>query len=173
MELRFEIADDEVYELLRKVIAMYPDDQHLQRLYGASFLIFFDLKKRVQNDRIVLGRISKTNDLQRLLTIGESDTGQGFDYIIYLDKIAWGIAEENSQEDRIRLLRHELRHTKVVNNDDDGTTKYLIRDHTITDFYEEVELNQDDPRWGERLAQSTESEYERIANKQQQRTLPL
>jgi hypothetical protein len=37
---------------------------------------------------------------------------------------------------------------------------YKLVDHSILDFYEEVEMNQSDPRWRERVAILTEDIYE-------------
>ena len=60
-------------------------------------------------------------------------------------------------EDKKRLVRHELKHTDV---DFDATTPYKVRGHTIEDFYSEVSLNEDDPRWAERAGLATLSAYE-------------
>ena len=40
---------------------------------------------------------------------------------------------------------------------------YKLLDHSITDFYEEVELNKDDPRWRERVATVVADIYEQQA----------
>jgi hypothetical protein len=37
---------------------------------------------------------------------------------------------------------------------------HRLIDHSITDFYEEVDLNKDDPRWRERIATITADIYE-------------
>jgi hypothetical protein len=39
---------------------------------------------------------------------------------------------------------------------------YGLRDHTITDFYEEVALNSEDPQWRGRLADMTVEIYQQM-----------
>jgi hypothetical protein len=80
--------------------------------------------------------------------------------VIFLDKKAWEVANE---EDRYRLLRHELRHTKV---NVDSKSPYQIRKHTLEDFYSEVQLNQDRPRWAEDLAIRAKIAYENEGNEE-------
>ena len=55
--------------------------------------------------------------------------------------------------DKIRLLRHELRHIYV--DTDSERNPYKLVDHDVTDFAEEIALNTDDTRWAERLGDLT------------------
>ena len=148
MASRFEAVTQGVYDMFREVKA-----EHFPELRNAGILILFDKKKRQSGGKIVLGRIQKANELIRKLTDHEIE--DGYDYIMYLDKKAW---EHSADEDRIRLLRHELRHTFV--DFDSSTTPYKLQGHTIEDFHEEVELNRDDPRWRDRMAEVVFSVYE-------------
>ena len=135
MDIRFEEVTGHVYEILNQV-----REQYFLELANANILPIFDTKKRVSKGKVVLASIRKVNDLQRFLTINESGSLDGFDYLIVIDKHAWDIAED---VDRVRLLRHELSHTVV----DDSDKPFKLRGHSLEDFYSEIELNVDDPKW--------------------------
>ena len=124
-------------------------------LKNAKIKVLFDLKKRKSGGRIILGRIMKTNDLIRLLTKDEVEVVEGYDFIITLDKKCW---DNIPDEDRVRILRHELRHAYFdIESENDP---YKLVSHSISDFYEEVEANQKDPRWRERVGTLAEDIYE-------------
>ena len=142
MGLRYEEVTEDVWQMLREVKA-----KHFGELKNAKIILLFDLKKRQSGGRMVLGRIMKTNDLLRHLTKDEAVAVEGYDYIITLDKIGWGSI---SEADKLRILRHELRHAYF--DVESENNPYKLLEHSITDFYEEVELNKDDPRWRERVA---------------------
>jgi hypothetical protein len=150
MGLRYEEVTEGVLTSLAAVRAeCFPE------LRNAKIKVLFDLKKRRTGGRIVLARILKTNDLIRHLTKDEAEVMEGYDYIITFDKKCW---VHSSDKDRLRILRHELRHTFFdIESEKDP---YKLLSHSITDFYEEVELNRDDPRWRERVGTLTEDIYE-------------
>jgi len=150
MGLRYEEVTEEAKKLLNEVEA-----KHFPELRNAKIIMLFDLKKRTSGGRVVLGRIMKTNDLLRHLTRDEAVAVEGYDYIVTLDKQGW---DAINKEDRVRLLRHELRHTFY--DTESEANPYRLIDHSITDFYEEVELNKDDPRWRERVATVVADIYE-------------
>jgi hypothetical protein len=150
MLLRYEDADDQVMSLLNRIVA-----RSFTELTNAKIKVIFDLKKRKSGGHMVLGRIMKTNDLLRHLTRDEVEILEGYDYIISLDKMCW---ESIDEADRIRIIRHELRHTYV--DLESEASPYRLQNHSILDFYEEVELNKDDPRWRERVADLASSIYE-------------
>lgn len=150
MALRYEEVTEHVLDMLKSVRAQY-----FPELKNAKIKVLFDLKKRKSGGRIVLGRIMKTNDLIRQLTKDEVEVIEGYDYIITLDKTCW---DHVPDEDRLRILRHELRH--ALFDIDSENDPYKLLSHSISDFYEEVEMNQDDPRWRERVASLTETIYE-------------
>jgi predicted metallopeptidase len=148
MANRFEDAPTSVEELVNRVIS-----KDFDRLSGARIKIIFDTKKRSSGGKYVLGRMKKTNEHERFLTALETNTEDGYDYFMYLDK---NVFEKIDEKDKIRLIRHELQHCELDFNADNP---YKIKDHEITDFYDEIEYNRDDPRWGERLASIAESVY--------------
>jgi len=150
MGLRYEEVTENVLDMLREV-----KSHHFAELRNAKIKVLFDLKKRKSGGRIVLGRIMKTNDLIRHLTKDDIEVMEGYDYIITLDKTCW---DHISDEDRVRILRHELRHTFF--DIDAENDPYKLLSHSISDFYEEVEMNQNDPRWRERVSTLTEDIYE-------------
>ena len=144
---RFEDVDSGVMDLLHETM-----QEFFPELRNVRIKCLYDTKKRMAGGKIVLGRIQKTNDLLRHLTVEESRSDDGYDCIMYLDRLAW---TSIGRPDRVRLMRHELRH---IDLSETGSIKII--DHTITDFYEEVSLNEDDPRWRERVATLTADIYE-------------
>jgi hypothetical protein len=150
MALRYEEVTNDVTKLLHKVLA-----DHFSELKNAKIIVLFDLKKRVSGGQLVLGHIMKTNHLIRHLTREDASSAEGYDYIITIDKKGW---ETLNEKDRVRLLRHELRHTHF--DIDAEENPYKLIDHTITDFYEEIELNKDDPKWRQRVATLVTDMYE-------------
>lgn len=156
MGIRYEDVTDEVEEMLKEIRS-----RNFPELRNAKIKVLFDLKKRRSGGRITLGRIMKTNDLLRHLTIDRVDPVEGFDYIITLDKTCWDAIE---RIDRERIIRHELRHAYF--DIDSEENPYKLVDHSILDFYEEVEANKDDPRWSERVSTVTEAIYEQKKEEQ-------
>ncbi|HVN23169.1 MAG TPA: putative metallopeptidase [Syntrophorhabdales bacterium] len=150
MALRYEEVTSEVTKLLHKVLA-----DHFGELKNAKIVALFDLKKRMSGGQIVLGRIVKTNHLIRHLTKEEAGSAEGYDYIITIDKKGW---EALADKDKVRLLRHELRHTYYDIDSEDNP--YKLIDHTVNDFYEEIELNKDDPKWRQKAATMVTDMYE-------------
>lgn len=150
MGLRYEEVNEEVMSVLKEVKSEY-----FPELKNAKIKVLFDIKKRKAGGMVILARIMKTNDLLRHLTIDEADAMEGYDYIIALDKTCW---ESIIRDDKIRIVRHELRHACFDIESEDNP--YKLQDHSISDFYEEVEYNNDDPRWRERLATVVEDIYE-------------
>ena len=150
MGLRYEEVNEDVLSLLREVRGEY-----FPELKNAKIKALFDIKKKKSGGMLVLARIMKTNDLLRHLTIDEAEAIEGYDYIIALDKTCW---ENIIRDDKVRILRHELRHAYFDIESEDNP--YRLQNHSISDFYEEVEFNKDDPRWRERLAAVVEDIYE-------------
>jgi hypothetical protein len=138
-----------VMEMFRRV-----KSQYFPELKNAKIKVLFDLKKRKSGGQVVIGRIVKANDLIRHLT-KNGNAEEGYDFIITLDKKCW---DHITDEDRVKILRHEMRHTSYDLESEDNP--YKLVDHSILDFYEEVEMNQGDPRWRERVAILTEDIYE-------------
>lgn len=157
--IRFVETNEEAYNIMKGVI-----DEHFPELADATIKILFDTKKRTYGDKIVLGRISSANDLVRRLTDDVSE--DGCDYIMFLDQVAF---EAIPEIDKIRLIRHELRHCKVSVGSE--SIKYSILPHDIEDFVAEVELNKEDPGWAARavtLASDIYAQMEEQAKEQKQ-----
>jgi len=148
MPSRFEDVPNQHYELLNKII-----DKDFPHLASTAIELIFDTKKRVSEGKIVLGRLQKSNDFTRHLSVTNTNP-DGVDYFLYLDK---NVFEHIDEADKIRLIRHELQHAHV---DYEKTNPFGIRGHEINDFYDEIEYNKDDPRWAERLATIAESLYD-------------
>lgn len=150
--MRFEEVTNDVYEVLEKV-----REKYFPELLNAKIKLLFDTKKRTKGSRVVLANIRKTNDLLKLLTAKEAKDNEGFTYIVTVDKIVW---QNIDSKDKIRLLRHELRHTSV--SIDDEKDPYKIVEHDIQDFIDEVTLNNDDPGWAKRVAGLAEDIYDQM-----------
>ena len=150
MGLRYEDVTDDVADMLKEIRSTY-----FPELRNAKIKLLFDLKKRQAGGMLVLGRIMKTYDLLRHLTMDQVEAVEGYDYIIALDKLCW---QTITDEDRARIIRHELRHTYF--DIDAENTPYKLQNHTIADFYEEVETNKTDPRWRERVGRLVADIYE-------------
>lgn len=146
--IRFEDADTSVLNTLEKI-----RDERFPELVNAKIKCLYDLKKRKSGGKLVLARIQRSNDLIKKLTIEEARGDEGYDYVLYVDKIAWNAIME---VDRDRLISHELRHTFV---DTEAKKPYKIVDHDITDFVSEVALNNVDPGWALRVATLTADVY--------------
>ena len=149
MSTRYEQVTSDVYEILKDV-----RENHFPELAGAEILCVFDTKKKQTGGKLCLASIKGTNDLQKFLTLDATGSEEGYDYIIRIDKKAWEIAET---ADKVRLIRHELRHTAV---DHDKPKPWGTRGHSIEDFYTEIRLNEDNPRWAQELVGRVFSAYE-------------
>lgn len=167
---RYEDVFESTYEKLSEIRR-----QHFPELKNAKIKIIYDLKKRVSGGQICLAKIVKPNDLVRFFTKEEAETlGEGYDYIIVLDKVCWNNIDDI---DRVRILRHELRHTFY--DIESENNPYRLVDHEITDFYDEITLNQDDPRWKQRVAGLTDAIYDQMkeeareAKRRKKRNAPL
>jgi hypothetical protein len=154
MAIRYEPTNDDVAEVLEAVRTI-----HFPELKNAKIITLFDLKKRTSCGNITLARIMGSNDLLRQLTRDDKVAVDGVDYIVTLDKVTWEAIE---RIDKVRLMRHELRHAFL--DVESASNPYKIIDHDLTDFHEEVELNREDPRWRERLAELTSGIYEQKAD---------
>lgn len=149
-QIRFIEASGEALQILGEVRAKY-----FPELSKAIIKVLFDTKKRMHGPKIVLGRILKANDLVRRLTDDLAESG--CDYVMFLDQVAF---ENIALADKIRLIRHELRHCKVIIKDEDDPPKYKVIPHDIEDFIAEVEFNKDDVGWASRAAALAGEIYE-------------
>lgn len=147
--LRYEDVPERSYDVLKFVRKNW-----FPELKGAKILLIFDKQMSRNKGNLILATIRRANDLQKYLTIeGSNKDITGYDYILTLDKVAWRRA---GKENRIRIIRHELRHTQIHMS---STSPWGLRGHSVEDFYQEVKLNKHNPRWAEELGAITESVY--------------
>lgn len=151
--LRFENVPESVAKLATTI-----QEKYFLELLSIKIKYLFDTKRNVSNGRICLGRCRKTDDFVKYFSTEETKDDEGYQYVITLDKVAYDNINNN---DRTRLLRHELRHVSISERDDGFV--YRINPHDIEDFVTEIELNSDDPRWSMRIAQLVEDIYDQQA----------
>lgn len=140
--MKYDEAPESIEQMLEAL-----KGRHFPHLANAKILLLLSNKKMTKRGSIVLGKIVKPTDLAKYLSRNEAPD-DGYDYIILLDRQLVLNCEESDIE---RALRHELRHTFF---DSDSKAPYQLVDHDFTDFYDEVELNRDDPGWQKRVAQT-------------------
>lgn len=141
-------ANESTKELFEKV-----KNEYFPELLNADFFLVFRDNKSSSKGNVVIASIKKPDKLLKFKT--EDEVEGGYDYVIVIDG---NIYNELSEEDKIRIFRHQLRHCDVDNEKDDP---YRLKDHDVEDFYEEIELNKDDPRWKERVNTIAESVYDK------------
>lgn len=145
---RFEDVTQNVVDKAQEII-----DTTFPALRTAKILYIFDTKKRISKGKVVLAQVMKPNDLVKYLTMDLTHDAEGMDYIISIDKLAWETADDM---DKTRILRHEFRHT-IYDSEKD---KYKLVGHSVEDFYEEIEHNQDNPTWARDLCERVQLIYE-------------
>lgn len=145
---RYEEVPENVEVLYEKI-----KKEHFPYLANAKILFLLNKKKMMTKGRVVLGKIMKPSALVKYLSRNEAPD-DGYDYIMYLDSKLINHCDETDIE---RVLRHELRH---IFYDSDSKNPFKLIDHDFTDFYDEVELNKDDPNWANRVARTVSLIYE-------------
>ena len=145
--MKYDDVPESIYEMYEELKV-----KHFPQLANAKILLLINKKKMMKRGNIVLGKIVKPSDLVKYLSRNEAPE-DGYDYIILLDSNLIKHCEESDIE---RVLRHELRHTFF---DSDSKSPYKLVDHDFSDFYDEVELNQDDPTWAKRVSQTVSLIY--------------
>lgn len=145
---RFEEASQEAVNLVNEMIR-----EKFPEFLNAVIKVTFDTKKRKSKGQYVLGRMEKANDKMRYLSSSDIYP-DGIDYILYLDK---EVFEAVDTSDKKRIIYHEMCH---CDRDIEAADPWKIKDHDFAGFYDELEYNQDDPRWTERLAEVAASIYE-------------
>lgn len=145
--MRYEPVVDEVYQVLNRV-----REEHFPELAGANILCVFDTKKKMKDGKIRLAEIKKCSEFVKFLTMEDVGDEEGYDYIIEIYRSVWDLADD---DEKVKLIRHELRHTNV---DLDKKKPWGLRGHTVEDFYSELRLNRDNPRWAEALMMKVASD---------------
>lgn len=148
---RYYEADDDAKNLMENLLEeRFPEFRH------ANIKVIMDSKLQIDklNNKVKFGYIKSTNDVEKYLTSDYSVRSYGYDYFIFLNELSWELA---SAENKKRIVSHELRHMAF-----DNQGNYKVRKHEIEDFYDEIELNTDDPRWGADLASLVLIKYEQM-----------
>jgi hypothetical protein len=143
---RFEDPSENLVEVFIEVM-----DKWFPTLGQLKFKLVFDLKRRIKQGKICLASTELATDKVRYYT-KDDEAVDGYDYVLIFDKKAWDVA---SPEDKVRLMRHELRHVLIDEKD-----KLKIAPHDVSDFRIEQKLNEDDPDWGFNLAILVNDMYE-------------
>lgn len=141
MENRYQEVLQAEYDVLSKV-----REEWFDFLQDANVKLLFDTKKRMSEKRLVIAKIFKPNEL-----VDHYIAEDNVDYIITMDKVAWEVSPEI---DKVRTIRHELRHAYISEKGNFETVG-----HDFEDFYPEAKLNSDDPDWKNRIATLTGDIY--------------
>lgn len=135
---QFRKADSTVYSVFLDMI-----EKTFPELTGYSFGLLYREKIKKSKGGVVLAEVCRPGKL--LSYFAKNDAGKPFDFLIVVDEMVWVCA---SEKDRIRIMRHELRHIHIS---DKGAI--MLRGHDFQDFYVEVDLNADDPSWAQKLVE--------------------
>jgi hypothetical protein len=147
--MKYDHVADHILEMCEKIRSQY-----FPHLVNAKILFLVNKNKMVRKGNIVLGKMVKPSALVKFLSRNEAPE-DGYDYIMLLDSKLLAHCEETDIE---RVLRHELRHTYF--DSDSINNPYKLVDHDFSDFYDEVELNKDDPTWVKRISQTVSLMYD-------------
>lgn len=146
---RYSEAPQEVIDLINNVI-----DEHFPNLVNCNIKVLIDSKKRKSKGAYTFASIKKMNPKEKYLS-SDNFVTEGYDYLMLIDG---NIFNSITEEDKIRIIRHELRHIYL---DLDAKDPCKVVDHDVNDFMEEIKLNKDDPEWSFRVADIAESIYEK------------
>lgn len=146
MANRYEDCSENLVEVFLDVL-----EERFPQFGYLKFKLIFDTKKRINKGNLVLADIALTSDKIKFFTKDDIAI-YGYDYVLTVDRKVWDLANDN---DKKRLISHELRHVFVDEKDN-----CKIVGHEIEDFYAELKLNQDDPEWSRNLAQVVRDIYD-------------
>lgn len=143
---RYEDANEELTKVFLDTM-----EEYFPSLQWLKIKLIFDTKKRIKQGKMVMASIEKASDKVKYLS-KDNIAIEGYDLLLVFDQKAWQACLE---KDKIRILRHELKH---INVDEKGVLS--IVGHEIEDFYSELKFNEDDPEWKIRVAMGAESLYD-------------
>jgi len=143
---RYEEADENLTEVFLNVL-----EEAFPTLQFLKFKLIFDTKKRASKGKVVLASIETASPKIKFLS-KDNIAIDGYDLLLIVDRKTWQVA---NAKDKVRLIRHELKHVMI---DEKGSV--TIVGHEIEDFYSEVKMNADDPEWRMRLVTYTTDLYE-------------
>lgn len=150
MESRFSLAQPSDLRIVSKIIK-----EEFPELTNLRYDVLYDLKKRTQAGKYVFGRVKKTDDALRLFTELRNDGRHKDCHVIFFFDFA--VFSHLSAKDKKRLVYHELCHVK--RKEDDKEVFYIVP-HDFEGFYSEIEYNEDDPNWNDKLASLAMQIYE-------------
>jgi len=148
---QFRKADSSVYSTFLDMIEkIFPE------LSGYSFGLLFREVIKKSRGGVILAEVCQPGKL--LSYYAKNDNGNPFDFLIIVDEMVWACA---NPEDKIRIMRHELRH---INLSEKGVPRLI--GHDFQDFYVEVDLNKDNPSWCQHLIEVTLAGYNQVKDGQ-------
>lgn len=142
----FEDCPKEVIDFSRKVL-----NDNYPELSDVRYTVLYDVSGKKHR---WLAKIYKANEMLRFFTGDVTNTEDGLDYIIVLDAVFYK-SEVITDEDRMRLFRHEFRHIMYDPEKKTRKGQYKLRKHNLESFYEEIALNTaaGEPRWEEKMSE--------------------
>lgn len=143
---RFTDVDDSVVEVFLNTI-----EERFPGLIQLKMKLIFDTKRRVKQGEIVLASTELASEKIKFFS-RDNMAVDGYDVVIVFDMKTWQLA---NNEDRKRVMSHELRHIFI---DEHGKVK--LTPHDVSDFRIEQKLNSDDPDWSFKLATLVNDVYE-------------
>jgi hypothetical protein len=148
---RYYDADDKAVKLLTEIV-----DKGFPELRPIRIKLIIDSKLKIDKlrDAPTFAYIKAANDVERFLTKSGMDLN-GVDYFVFVNELVWDLASEINKK---RIISHELRHAYV--DPESGACK-LVK-HDIEDFFAEIELNKDDPKWAAALGAVVIAKYEQM-----------
>jgi len=159
--MKYEHVPEHILEMYEKIRS-----HHFPHLANAKILFLINKKKMIYKGNIALSKIVKPSGLVKFLSKDEAPE-YGYDYIILLDQKLIAHCDDTDVK---RVLRHELRHTFF--DSDSVKNPYKLVDHDFSDFYDEVELNKNDPTWSKRVSQTVSLMYDQEKDEKQSAGLP-
>lgn len=148
---RYYEADDTAKNLMEDLL-----EERFEGFKHANIKVIMDRKFKIDklSNRVTFASIKTTNDVEKYLTINHPIRVYGYDYFIFINELVWELA---SVENKKRIMSHELRHMVI-----DNQGNYKVRRHEVEDFFAELELNSDDPKWGSKLSSLVLIKYEQM-----------
>jgi hypothetical protein len=145
--MEFRKADNSVYQVFLEII-----EEYFPALSSFSFGLLFRQKIKKSKGGVILAEVCLPSKL--LSYYAKNDQGNPYDFLIIFDEMAWSCGKVL---DRVRIMRHELRHVFI-----NEKGKCMMIGHDFQDFHAEVALNIDDPGWGSNLAEVVVAAYGQI-----------
>jgi len=138
METRYKDADKRIRRMVSNMIR-----KEFSHLNSVNIKVILDTKPKKTQGRYRLGEMKKANDMDKFLSKSEENAFEGWHFIMILDE---GLVQHAKKEDIKRVIFHELCHAGFT---DKGECTTLP--HEFEGFYMELDYNQDDPQWKERM----------------------